>query len=83
MTLPADGEFLKFFFRADLDGAIHGLPFSLRFKIMDPGFICYNNQGGEGLFLSFKTCQQVGEKNDFSVDFVLCREAPKNPSRAH
>ena len=60
MTLPVDGVFLKFFFRADLDGAIHGLPFSLRFKIMDPGFICYKNQGGEGLSLSFKTCQQLG-----------------------
>jgi hypothetical protein len=77
MTLPADEEFLKFFFRADWDGVIHGLPFSLRFKIMDLGFTCYNNQGGEGLSLSFKTCQQLG-KNDFSLGFVFCRETPMN-----
>lgn len=71
MTLPADGEFLKFLFRADWDGAIHGLPFSLRFKIMDPGFICYKNQGGEGLSLSFKTCQQLGKKRLFCRLCVL------------
>jgi len=82
MTLPADEEFLKFFFPADWDGAIHALPFSLPFKTVDSGFMCYNIQGEEGLFLSFKTCQQLG-KNDFSLGFVFCREAPMNPSRAH
>lgn len=81
MTLPAGGEFLKFFFPADWDSAIYGLPFRLRFKIMDSGFICYNNQGGERLSLSFKTCQQLG-KNEFSLGFVFCREDPMNSSRA-
>jgi hypothetical protein len=60
MNLPSDGDFLNFSLREVEVGAIPWIAFCLRFKMLDPGFICYNNPGKEGLSLSFKRCYKVG-----------------------
>jgi hypothetical protein len=58
------------------------LRFCLRFKIIDPGFICCNNPGYEGPSFRLKTCQQLGT-NGLSVGFMFDCDAPRNPPRTH
>ena len=45
----------------------HGLPFRLRFKLVDSGFICWNNPGYE--VLTFVVCFLLG--NSTASEFYM------------
>lgn len=52
----------------------HGLPFCLRCKVMDSGFICCNNSKYNSLSSSFNMCQQL-QRHGLSLSFVFDCEA--------
>jgi len=82
MPLPADGKFLKFF-----SGQIGMVPYTDCLLVSGPKLWTQASSAkrireGKVSPSALKHVNNSG-KDDFSVCFVFCREAPMNPSRAH
>jgi hypothetical protein len=70
MILLAEAISLNFFFRGEITMPLHGLPFRLGLKVMNPCLITHDHGGQEIVTLSLITRKEL-QADDFSLFLML------------